>query len=186
MAQRHSAVSRHPSLVTRHQSPTTRHSPAFTLLEVLVALVIIGISLGVAFEALSGSRRLGRKADDIIAATRVMNNLLANSLIIEEVLEEGYSRSAVTGEMPDEPDWQYEIDVQPLDMESDDDDMPIELLDMASVTFCVMPVSEGQNRRFCLTRWMRISTGSTQVLSPLTNDNTTPFKTGAIPAAKTQ
>ncbi|MGD9971442.1 MAG: type II secretion system protein [Desulfatirhabdiaceae bacterium] len=180
-----SAVSRQP-FFSLQPSVFSLDSSAFTLLEVLVALVIIGISLGVAFEALSGSRRLGRKADDIIAATRVMNNLLVNSLLIEEVLEDGYSRSAVTGEMPDDPDWQYEIDVQPLDIESDDDDMPIELLDMASVTFCVMPVLQEQNRRFCLTRWMRIPTGSTQVQSPQTHDNAAPPKTGAIPAAKTQ
>ena len=61
----------------------------FTLLEVLVSLVILGISFGVLFETLSQSKRISWKSTDAAEAARVAHNLLEDIEFVNDLLDKG-------------------------------------------------------------------------------------------------
>ena len=123
-----------------------------TLLEVLVALIIIAITVGTVFESLSGSRRISFRADVAIDAVRIANNLLGNALLMKEMVEAGSGR--ITGPVLGEPGWSYEIAAAPLVIETSPGGNMAEIPDMVDLRLCVSNSSLSL-KSYCLHRWMR-------------------------------
>lgn len=71
----------------------TKFSPGFTLLEVLIAIAILGVSLITLFELFSGGLRLGRASEDYLKATlfaqKKINELRLANFTLEEGEEDG-------------------------------------------------------------------------------------------------
>ncbi len=127
----------------------------FTLLEVLVALLIIGISLGVVFQSFSQAKRISWKADEKMERVRIAQNLFADSTLIREVLREREK----DGDVPDETGWRYSIRVEPLVLESEEDNQPIKIPSMVSLTLSLVHSAGGKENTFTLNRWYRLQNG---------------------------
>lgn len=84
----------------------------FTLLEVLVALTIVGIALGSVFGLLAGSKRLAFKAVDDIERTVFLRSAINAAQVLEEpeypALPERYKKSLTleTDELLEKPERQ--------------------------------------------------------------------------------
>ena len=141
----------------------------FTLLEVLVALMIIGIALGTVFQAFSVSRSISMRADHMLEATRIAKNLLADPAIMKMVLENEDSFD-FAGTVPDESGWRFSFSGYPLALESETDGNPIDIPSVMETEVCVYHESDTNIRRFCLTRWFRKSAG-TAVSATSRNDS---------------
>ena len=123
----------------------------FTLLEVLVALIILGISFGVVFQSLSLSRRISWRSDELMAASRIANNLLLDSGLTNTALQEG----EVEGDVAGEEGWQFSFSAQPLALKGDDNTEPVEVPFMLEMSLCLSHETSLRKRHFCLTRWYR-------------------------------
>ncbi|RLB11185.1 MAG: hypothetical protein DRG63_13185 [Deltaproteobacteria bacterium] len=122
----------------------------FTLLEVLVSLVILGVCFGVLFETLSQSKRLSWKSNEAAEASRVVHNLLASSEFVKRAMEQGTAQGIVRGEAG----WHYWVEVRPLELGAKDE-TPAGIPGMLEIRLCVSPAQDPAKRRFCLTRWYR-------------------------------
>ncbi|RLB43926.1 MAG: hypothetical protein DRH12_01495 [Deltaproteobacteria bacterium] len=122
----------------------------FTLLEVLVSLVIIGISFGVLFETLSQSKRIAWRSDELAEASRIVHNLLVDDKFVKDALKAGEMRGAVQGE----GNWHYWVNVSVLEIEGEDN-TPLKIYGMMQLKLCVAQSEGPESRRFCVTRWYR-------------------------------
>lgn len=127
-----------------------RNNTGFTLLEVLVSLIILGISFGVLFETLSQSKRVSWKADETVQAARVAHNLLASPKFVRAALD---SRGA-EGTIKDEKDWHYSFEVSSLKLQ-DQNEQIVEIPGMLEIKLCISRAGHREQERFCLTRWYR-------------------------------
>ena len=124
----------------------------FTLLEVLVALIIIGLSLGALFQAISQSKKISWKSDEKIEAARIANNILSNSSLIYAILEEKEKKGSVQGE----EGWRYTLSVRPLELKEKDRESLEEIPYMMELVLCLIHESAQRERPFCLSRWLRV------------------------------
>ncbi len=123
----------------------------FTLLEVLVALIIIGISLGAVFQAFSQSKRISWKADEKTEAARIAKNLFANSALIDAALRDKEKKGVV----PEENGWTYDISVLPLELKPKNEETFVEIPSMLKLNLRLAH-NTGQNEKtFRLNRWYR-------------------------------
>ena len=122
----------------------------FTLLEVLVSLVILGISFGVLFETLSQSKRLSWRSDEAAQASRVIHNLLVNSEFVKRALDSG----EMEGTIEDGGKWHYSTEVSPLVLR-DEQGGPVEIPGMVRLKLCVSSGEAKGSKRFCIVRWYR-------------------------------
>jgi len=123
----------------------------FTLLEVLVALIIIGISLGAVFQAFSQSKRISWKSDEVMESSRIANNIFANSALIDASLREKGKEGVVEGENG----WRYTISVHPLEIKSENEGIPVEVPCMLKLRLCLVHETGQRKKSFCLSRWYR-------------------------------
>lgn len=125
------------------------------MVEVVVALIVIGVVVAVTFEALSASRRLSIKADDTIEAARVLQNLLNDRLLIDDLLLKGEEVAEVSGTLSDEPDWGYWIRMAPLQLLLDDERDPIDVPSVMWMEICALHMQPNGEKRYCVDRWFR-------------------------------
>jgi len=150
----------------------------YTLLEVMVALIIIGISITAVTGGLSGAKRLSVKADHSIQAARILNNLRSNPFFINRVLED----EAVDGGIEEEAGWHCKATAEPLVVNLSDMQIPenqseqegdgfsrnrqgdgwetnageeIEVPGMKEITLCISDQSDIIDKSYCLTFWKR-------------------------------
>jgi prepilin-type N-terminal cleavage/methylation domain-containing protein len=123
----------------------------FTLLEVLVALLIIGISLGAVFQAFSQSKRISWRSDEVMEGARIAHNILANSALIDASLREEGKEGTVEGENG----WRYTVSVHPLELKSENGDIPLEVPSMLEWRLCLIHETVQREKSFCLSRWYR-------------------------------
>jgi len=123
----------------------------FTLLEVLVALIIIGISLGAVFQAFSQSKRIAWKSDEKAEGARITQNILANSPLIEASLREKGKQGVVDGEKQ----WEYTISVHPLELEGENQESLIKIPSMLKLDLLLVHNTGQSKRTFHLNRWYR-------------------------------
>ena len=71
----------------------------FTLIEVMVAMIILTISLGAIFQALSSSRNISLKADETLQAVRLAGNLLADPGLMD-IVSKGRDMTGPVGDIP--------------------------------------------------------------------------------------
>ncbi len=128
-----------------------RYASGFTLLEVLVALIIIGISLGAVFQAFSQSKRISWRAHELTEGARIAQNVLANSGLINAALRGEKKEGVIEGEKG----WRFTLSVQPLALEPYNEEPPLEVPDMLRLRLCVTLEGGAKEKSYCLTRWYR-------------------------------
>ena len=135
----------------KKHADSLKGSAGFTLLEVLVALIIIGISLGAVFQAFSQSKQIAWKADEKTEGARIAQNILADSALIHAALQEKNKE----GDVPGERGWTYKLSVRPLALESEDGEMPIEIPSMLNLSLLLVYDTGQRQKSFYLDRWYR-------------------------------
>jgi prepilin-type N-terminal cleavage/methylation domain-containing protein len=128
-----------------------RVSSGFTLLEVLVALIVLALSFGVTFQALSQSGRVAWKADRYEEAARIAQNLLADTQWVREAIRDKDRK----GELKGEDGWHYTVAVEPLSLKVNEDEEPVEVPSMLSLRLCLSYGNARDKKSYCLTRWYR-------------------------------
>lgn len=130
-----------------------KKSSGFTLLEVLVALIVLAMSLGVTFQALSQSGRISWKADRYNEAARIAQNLLADTEWVRLAIKDKDRK----GELKEEEGWQYLVTVEPLTLKMDEEEEAVEIPSMITLRLCLSYGDDREKRSYCLTRWFRES-----------------------------
>jgi prepilin-type N-terminal cleavage/methylation domain-containing protein len=123
----------------------------FTLIEVLVALIILGISLGAVFQALSSSRRISLKADETLTAVRLAQNLLANPALMDTAL----NGRELAGNIEMEPAWRYSLSALPLELDTGDNRNVSQVPAMFELRLCLFHESDLREKAFCMKQWHR-------------------------------
>jgi prepilin-type N-terminal cleavage/methylation domain-containing protein len=90
-----------------------RLSPGFTLLEVLVAIAILGVSLITLFELFSGGLRLGRASEDYLKATLFAQKKMNELRLANFTLGEGEE----AGVFEEDQNYRWSATVEPFDRE---------------------------------------------------------------------
>ncbi|MBI5591150.1 MAG: type II secretion system protein [Deltaproteobacteria bacterium] len=123
----------------------------FSLIEVLVALMILGISLGAIFQALSSSRRISLKADETLQAVRLAGNLLANPALINTVLKD----RKIAARIDEETGWRYTLSALPLEMDTGNKRDVFQVPAMFELTLCLFHETDLREKAFCTKQWVR-------------------------------
>ena len=139
----------------------------YTLLEVMVALIIIGISITAVTGGLSGAKNLSVKADQSIEAVRILNNLRNNPIFIDKVIE----NDEIEEMMQNEEGWQCKavsesLVINAADMlhgdnidnrEKENDGETIEVPEMREIKICITDKQDIIEKEYCITIWKRKS-----------------------------
>ncbi len=124
----------------------------FTLIEVLVALMILGVSLSAVFQALSSSRRLSLKADESLTAARLAQNILTNPALIDASLK----GKAMGGNIDGDRDWRYSLTAQPLEISTGSTKHDVyQVPTMYELNLCLSHVADFREKMFCVKQWYR-------------------------------
>ncbi len=123
----------------------------FTLFEVLVALIIVGVSLGAVFQAFSQSKKISWRSDERMEGARVAQNILANSALIDAALRE----NGKEGVVEEENGWRYAITVNPLRLDAENEGLLLEIPSMLNLRLCLVHDSGQKEKSYCLSRWYR-------------------------------
>ncbi len=123
----------------------------FTLIEVLVALIILGISLGAIFQALSSSRRISLKADETLQAVRLAGNLLASPALKDTVLR----GSGIAARIDGEAGWRYTLSASPLEIDTGNKRDIFQVPAMFELTLCLFHETDLREKAFCMKQWIR-------------------------------
>ena len=134
----------------------------FTLLEVLIAMVILGASLGVIFQLLAQSKRISLKSDETLAAVRIMNNLMEDPRLMADLADEGTLAGALSGDAFEGGRWRWRLTLEtPVVIETDAAADGYETDDLSRVTLHLTrgeadlpPRGGGAPGVFTLSRWM--------------------------------
>jgi prepilin-type N-terminal cleavage/methylation domain-containing protein len=123
----------------------------FTLIEVLVALILISISLGAVFQAFSQSKNISWRSDEKMECSRIAHNILADSALMEAALDD----EEISGNVEGESGWRYSMTVQPLLIELEDKVKPVEIPSMLNLKLSLFHRVGEKEREFELERWYR-------------------------------
>ncbi len=123
----------------------------FTLIEVLVALIILGISLGAIFQALSSSRRISFKADETLQAVRLAGNLLASPALKDTALKGNGIAARIDGEAG----WRYTLSALPLEIDTGNKRDIFQVPAMFELTLCLFHETDLREKAFCMKQWIR-------------------------------
>ncbi len=105
---------------TMTPSPMAKNNRGFTLIEIVVALLVLSIASAVIFEGFSVGFRNARTADDFAQAV-----LIAQSKLAPAGVSEPLSQGVTSGEELDKYGWTVTVD--PLDVATDDSATPSQL-----------------------------------------------------------
>ncbi|WP_148045643.1 pilus assembly FimT family protein [Desulfosoma caldarium] len=121
----------------------------FSLLEVLVALTIMGITVAVLFYGFSQSARLRTQAQEVLEASRVARTILTDSALMAEAVRRG----VLQGPVSDEPGWFYRLEAHPLVVPLERDTEAYEDPNMVELTLCVYGESQRSRASRCVVSW---------------------------------
>jgi len=154
----------------------------YTLLEVMVALIIIGISITAVTGALSTSKGLSARADHAIESVRILNNILNNPELMkivvanknfEKVLEDedGWIVRAQTDPLIiNSADLAWDVDGRSLNKSNNTKKnkkqlkensrkniggKEIEVPGMVSVILCIRQTNQLIEKEYCVSSWKR-------------------------------
>lgn len=82
---------------------------------------------------------------------RIAQNILANPALIDAALKEEGREGVVEGEVG----WRYNISVQPLRIDSEKGEIPLEIPSMLKLSLCLVLDTGQKEKSFCLSRWYR-------------------------------
>ena len=123
----------------------------YSLIEVLVALAVIAVALGITFEAFTQSVRLRVRSERLLEASRVVRRILADDALIERAMERG----EVSGNLSDEESWKYLLLAKPLNLQLARDVEPVEIPRMYEVRICVFREGGDPKSGRCLVSWFK-------------------------------
>ena len=123
----------------------------YSLIEVLVALAVIAVALGITFEAFTQSVRLRVRSERLLEASRVVRRILADDALIERAMERG----EVSGNLLDEESWKYLLLAKPLNLQLARDVEPVEIPRMCEVRICVFREGGDPKSGRCLVSWFK-------------------------------
>lgn len=129
----------------------SRQCGGFTLIEVVVALIILGLSLSAVFQVLSSSRRISLKADEMLTAVRLAQNLLANPALIDTALK----GREVAGAVPLEAHWRYSLSAVPLEFGTGSRRDVLQVPAMYELKLCLFHETDRREKIFCVKQWQR-------------------------------
>lgn len=133
-------------------------SSGYTLLEVMVALLIVAMSLGAVFQNLSQSKRSAIRSETALKAVRLSHNLFNDTVLINDL----FRQEIIQGEIPGEKNWHYQMTLSPLVLQIDDPKKtgrilePVEIESMKKATLCVTYGPGDHARSFCFDKWFRL------------------------------
>jgi len=107
-----------------------RSDNGFTLMEVMVAMAILGIAVTVIIELFSGGLRLARKSEDYSRAV-----FYGRQLLEELCLKKEFSTLEEEGKFEGDYTWRYEIKPELLVEEDREDTFPVELYNIKVLVF---------------------------------------------------
>lgn len=122
----------------------------FTLLEVLIALTVMGITVAALFYGFSQSARLQMKAHEVMEASRVARLVLADGALLSEAA----ARGRLSGPVDGEPGWFYSLEARPLGVPLDKRGEAYEDPNMVELTLCVYSEESGRSGSRCLVSWV--------------------------------
>ncbi len=141
-----------------------KNESGYTLLEVMVALIIIGIALTAVTGGLAASKRLSAKADHAVEAARILKNLFTDTVFISDVIDdEGYDE-----ELSIEEGWYCKVVVEPLtvtilEVEGGQNSLSksnisdaIDVPGMVVVKVCITDKTSIIEKEYCITCWERM------------------------------
>jgi len=145
-----------------------QRAEGYTLLEIMVALIIMGISITAVTGGLSSAKRLSARAEHTLEAARILNNLKNNPAFINRVIE----NDEIEGVMDNEPGWQCTATSEPLVVNTADLQVPesenkteirknekretgeeVEVPDMVEIKICITDKEDMIDKAYCLTLW---------------------------------
>lgn len=127
----------------------------FTLLEVLIALVILGVSLGVIFQLLAQSKRISMKSDETFEAVRIMNNLMGDPRLMARAQEEGELEGELEGAPGSAPKWQYRFTLEPsVIIETAEGQEAYETEALGRITLRLTRLRATGEKTFTASRWL--------------------------------
>ena len=117
-----------------------------------MALIILGISLGAVFQALSSSRRISLKADETLTAVRLAQNLLADPALIDAAVNGREVAAQIDGEAGG---WRYTLSAQPLEINPGNSRNVFQVPAMFELTVCLIHETDVHEKAFCMKKWQR-------------------------------
>ncbi len=146
---------------------------AYTLLEVMVALVIMGISISAVAGALSSAKGLSGRANETVEALRVLNNVLNNPPLLRKMAGD----EKMTTPLMDDDGWHCTATSEPLVIQSgelqlfsseaedsayqdrkveaqSEEGEAVEVPGMVRVTLCVSRGESDSDKSVCIERWL--------------------------------
>ncbi|MGQ9485716.1 MAG: type II secretion system protein [Desulfosoma sp.] len=121
----------------------------FSLLEVLVALTIMGITVAVLFYGFSQSAQLRWRAQGVWESARVAQMILADTALMDEAARRGVMKGPVDGE----PGWFFRLEARPLVIPLDRQAEAYEDPRMVELTLCVFFEAQAPGAPRCLVSW---------------------------------
>ncbi len=124
---------------------------AFTLLEVMVALLILSLSLSALFQNLSLSKRIALTSSINFDAVRIANNLF-----MDEKLMVSLKRNQEAEGDIGESGWKYKFAIEPLFINMDEEaDNAVEVPGMSKVELILSHDFHSVSRTFRFLKWLR-------------------------------
>ena len=129
----------------------TKFSSGFTLIEVLVATAIMGISLGVLLSGFAQGHRQAFRGDMAREAAYIAESVLYG---LSHELE---SLSSIEKEVEDHPGWSYKVEVRDLVLkitpqDQDQEEKEIEIPELKELVLTIQPSYNAHP--FVLTSWI--------------------------------
>lgn len=127
-----------------------RGKEGFTLLEVLVCLVIIGISFTVLFQGLSRSKQISWQAHDTLEAIQIAHNVFNDRRLIREAIDEG----EVQGEAKDNKQWSYILEAEELSLKLDLSQEPTIIPSIYKISLKIIHKGQVGKKSYSLVKWI--------------------------------
>lgn len=124
----------------------------YTLLEVMVALLIVAMSLGAVFQNLSQSNRTAIRSERTLKAVRLAHNIFNDMDVINAIMRGEVFEDKIIGE----ENWYYRFYAEPLVIEAlSEDGMPMEIEGVKKIILCILHGPEENQQSFCFEKWRR-------------------------------
>ena len=107
----------------------------YTLLEVIVAMLIVAMSLGAVFQNLSQSNRTAIRSERNLKAVRLANNLFNDMEVLNTIMPGEVVEDKIIGE----GNWYYRFSAESLVLKTaSEDGLPIEINGLKKIILCIM------------------------------------------------
>ena len=124
----------------------------YTLLEVIVALLIVAMSLGAIFQNLAQSNRTAIRSEKTLKAVRLAHNIFNDMDDITAIMRGEVFEKKISGE----ENWYYRFSAEPLVLETlSEDGMSMEIEGVKKIILCILHGPEENQQSFCFEKWRR-------------------------------